>query len=71
MEFRHTKNLINRYEAGIQQIALNNTNQFLEEISAISLEAVKKLDAEKQPINQVIESIQVNPLVKEVYLVDN
>ena len=71
IEFRHTKDLITQYEAGIQQIALHNTNLFLNEIKTFSIDTAKKLDLEKQlNINQFMASVQKNPLVKDVYLLD-
>lgn len=72
MEFRHTKNLFNQYEAGIQQIALSNTNLYLGEIKGLTIEAAKKIDLEKQSlnINHYINSLQKNPMVKDVYLLD-
>ncbi len=71
MEFRHTKDLITQYEAGIQQIALYNTNQFLNEIKSLSVDTAKKIDLEKpENINQFVASVQMNPLVKDVYLLD-
>lgn len=76
MEFSHTSNIITQYESGIQQIAVSNTSQFLNEIKNTSVDTAKKLDQEKESsdqlnIYQTLHSFQKNPLVKDLYILDN
>lgn len=76
MEFSHTANIISQYEDGIQQIALSNTNQLLDEIKNNSVESAKKFDLEYQSsgqlnIHQLISTFKKHPLVKNIYILNN
>ncbi|AQS59243.1 cache domain-containing protein [Desulforamulus ferrireducens] len=68
MEYRHTKNLFSQYEAGIQQIALSNTNRFLDDINNITVDAARRIEVQNININQHIDTLIRNPLIKDVYV---
>ncbi len=57
MEFRHTKNIISRYETGIMQIAVNKTNTFHEDLKTVTINIAKRVEnkqSNQQLLNQFI-----------------
>lgn len=71
MEFRHTKFILNEYENSIQQIAINKSNLFIEDLRAVSISAAKKIESEKESISNALEQIpSFDHRITNVYLIN-
>ncbi len=69
MEFRHTKAVINRYEAGIMQLAVNRTEDFQENLKTVAISIAKKVE-KQQDIKELKSQVGfVDSRLTDLYIV--
>ncbi|GAB6157487.1 hypothetical protein JCM39194_06870 [Desulfotomaculum varum] len=68
MEFRHTNNVINSYESGIMQLAVNKTNSFHEHLKTVTISIAKKLDNQTNIRQFLNENIYFAPGIANIYI---
>lgn len=71
MEFRFFKDTLSSYGSSIEQIAVNKTLFFLDELKATSINAAKKIEMENANIDEILQTISnYDNRITDVYLVE-
>ncbi|WP_235695494.1 PAS domain-containing protein [Desulforamulus hydrothermalis] len=68
MEFRHTNNVINRYESGIVQMAVNKTNNFHEHLKTVTISIAGMLDHQPDMQRFFYDNIYFVPDLVNIYM---
>lgn len=72
MEFRFLKNILTSYESSIEQIAINKTNSFLNDLKAVSKNAARKIELQNITIDDAVEIIPTyDRRITNVYLIND